>query len=132
MPTHKPAHIPSPRLTPQLCVWRLGAPTASMFFGLRLVFSVVLSTPILGSTIIQTGVQIAGVAITAAAVTAYAFSQWWAARQQQQQGQQGQQQPCKEGRRQAAQWEQEQERLPAVPEDTALGSGQDSAGDSRV
>lgn len=29
-----------------------------MFFGLRLVFSVALSTPILGSTIIQTGVQV--------------------------------------------------------------------------
>lgn len=31
---------------------------AAMFFGLRLVFSVALSTPILGSTIIQTGVQV--------------------------------------------------------------------------
>lgn len=36
----------------------LGAPTAAMFFGLRLVFSVVLSTPILGATVIQTGVQV--------------------------------------------------------------------------
>lgn len=53
-----PAPTPTPTPRPQLCVWRLGAPTASMFFGLRLVFSVVLSTPILGSTIIQTGVQV--------------------------------------------------------------------------
>ncbi|KAI3429327.1 hypothetical protein D9Q98_005422 [Chlorella vulgaris] len=64
----------------QVCVWKLGAPTASMFFGLRLVFSVVLSTPILGSTIIKTGVQIAGVVITASGVTAYAASQWWLAK----------------------------------------------------
>ncbi|EFN59597.1 hypothetical protein CHLNCDRAFT_132986 [Chlorella variabilis] len=71
------------RAAPRLCVWRLGAPTASMFFGLRLVFSVVLSTPILGSTIIQTGVQIAGVVVTAVAVTAYAGSQWWASRGEQ-------------------------------------------------
>lgn len=48
---HRPARL-------QVCVWKLGAPTASMFFGLRLVFSVVLSTPILGSTIIKTGVQV--------------------------------------------------------------------------
>jgi hypothetical protein len=39
-------------------VWRLGAPTAAMFFGLRLVFAVILSDPILGSTVIQTGVQV--------------------------------------------------------------------------
>ncbi|PSC67149.1 ACCUMULATION AND REPLICATION OF CHLOROPLASTS chloroplastic [Micractinium conductrix] len=62
-----------------VCVWKLGAPTAAMFFGLRLVFAVVLSTPILGSTVIQTGLQIAGVVITALAVTGYAFSQWWVA-----------------------------------------------------
>ncbi len=37
---------------------------AAMFFGLRLVFSVALSTPILGSTIIQTGVQVRPVACT--------------------------------------------------------------------
>ena len=42
----------------QVCVWKLGAPTAAMFFGLRLVFAVVLSTPILGSTVIQTGLQV--------------------------------------------------------------------------
>lgn len=36
----------------------LGAPTAAMFFGLRLVFSVVLSNPILGASVIQTGVQV--------------------------------------------------------------------------
>ena len=29
-----------------------------MFFGLRLVFAVILSDPILGSTVIQTGVQV--------------------------------------------------------------------------
>lgn len=34
-----------------------------MFFGLRLVFSVALSTPILGSTIIQTGVQVRPAAV---------------------------------------------------------------------
>lgn len=65
----------------QVCVWKLGAPTAAMFFGLRLVFAVCLSTPILGSTVIQTGVQIAGVVVTAVAVTCYAGSQWWASRQ---------------------------------------------------
>lgn len=37
-----------------------------MFFGLRLVFSVALSTPILGSTIIQTGVQV------------WLCDRWWA------------------------------------------------------
>lgn len=58
----------------------LPPPAASMFFGLRLVFAVVLSTPILGSTIIETGLQIAGVVVTACAVTAYAASQWWASR----------------------------------------------------
>jgi drug/metabolite transporter (DMT)-like permease len=67
----------------QLCVWKLGAPTAAMFFGLRLVFSVALSTPILGSTIIQTGVQIAGVVLTSVAVTCYAGSQWWLSHRQQ-------------------------------------------------
>ena len=50
---------PPPRLV-KVCVWKLGAPTAAMFFGLRLVFSVVLSTPILGTTVIQTGVQVRG------------------------------------------------------------------------
>ena len=66
-----------------MCVWKLGAPTASIFFGLRLVFAVALSNPILGSTVIQTGVQIGGVVVTAVAVTCYAISQWWASHQQQ-------------------------------------------------
>ena len=55
------AHRPPARLL-QLCVWRLGAPTAAMFFGLRLVFAVILSDPILGSTVIQTGVQVSWLA----------------------------------------------------------------------
>ena len=41
-----------------MCVFQLGAPTAAMFFGLRLVFAVILSDPILGSTVIQTGLQV--------------------------------------------------------------------------
>lgn len=65
----------------QVCVRGLGAPTAAMFFGLRLVFSVVLSNPILGASVIQTGVQVAGVVVTAVAVTCYAASQWWSSRQ---------------------------------------------------
>ncbi|KAL4447420.1 hypothetical protein ABPG75_004639 [Micractinium tetrahymenae] len=76
----------------QVCVRGLGAPTTAMFFGLRLVFSVVLSTPILGATVIQTGVQVAGVVITAVAVTCYAASQWWSSRQLAQQAQQAVQQ----------------------------------------
>ena len=83
-PLHATHHPPAARVHPrQVCVWKLGAPTAAMFFGLRLVFAVCLSTPILGSTVIQTGVQIAGVVVTAVAVTCYAGSQWWASRQAQ-------------------------------------------------
>lgn len=62
-----------------------GAPSAALFFGLRLCFTVLLSAPILGSTAIHTPVQIAGIAVVAAAVTCYAVSQWWAAKQQQRQ-----------------------------------------------
>lgn len=60
---------PSSNLTPgrhtkilsplvQHCVWKLGASTVSLFFGLRLVFTVALTEPILGATIIKTGVQV--------------------------------------------------------------------------
>ncbi|KAL4427455.1 hypothetical protein ABPG77_000744 [Micractinium sp. CCAP 211/92] len=97
----------------QVCVRGLGAPTAAMFFGLRLVFSVVLSTPFLGATVIQTGVQVAGVVITAVAVTCYAGSQWWSSRQVAQQAQQAaepqsqQQQQQQQSKQQQQQQEQQ-------------------------
>lgn len=75
-PSRRHAH-PLPARSPpiaQLCVWKLGAPTAAMFFGLRLVFSVALSNPILSSTIIQTGVQVWTLPTCAATVCAGAGS----------------------------------------------------------
>jgi len=42
----------------QESTWRLGGTTVSMFFGLRLIGSVVGSQVVLGTTIVQTGVQV--------------------------------------------------------------------------
>lgn len=44
----------------QHCIWRLGAPMVAMFLGLRLVFSVSMSAPVLGHHFIQTGLQVRG------------------------------------------------------------------------
>lgn len=44
----------------QHSTWRLGAPTVSMFYGLRLVAAIVESKLILGTTIIKTGLQASG------------------------------------------------------------------------
>ncbi|KAL4857549.1 hypothetical protein ACK3TF_002404 [Chlorella vulgaris] len=56
--------------------WQLGAPTLSMFYGLRLVASIVESQLLLGYTVITDAVQIVGVVIVVMAVTAYLASQW--------------------------------------------------------
>ncbi|EFN51960.1 hypothetical protein CHLNCDRAFT_139635 [Chlorella variabilis] len=60
----------------QHSTWQLGAPTVSMFYGLRLISSIIESQLLLDYTIIKTGVQIAGSAITVAAVTVYMWLQW--------------------------------------------------------
>ncbi|EFN60112.1 expressed protein [Chlorella variabilis] len=56
--------------------WQLGAPTLSMFYGLRLVASIVLSELLLGYTVITSAVQIVGVVVVVAAVTVYLAFQW--------------------------------------------------------
>lgn len=68
--------------TLQHATWQLGAPTVSIFFGLRLVFSVLQSKLLLHATIITQPVQIAGVVITVSAVSTYLGHQWWQSRQE--------------------------------------------------
>lgn len=41
-------------------MWQLGAPTVSLMAGLRLVSAIVLSRLILGTSAVQTGVQVGG------------------------------------------------------------------------
>ncbi|KAI7846420.1 hypothetical protein COHA_000130 [Chlorella ohadii] len=64
----------------QHAVWQLGAPTVSLMAGQRLVSAIVLSRLILGTSAVQTGLQIAGIAVTIASVTAF---MWWSFRQAQ-------------------------------------------------
>ena len=45
----------------QHATWRLGAPTVSMFYGLRLVAAIVESKIVLGVTVITTGLQVRAV-----------------------------------------------------------------------
>lgn len=75
---------------------RLGGVLVSLFFGMRLIGSVVASKIILGVTVVQTAVQVAGVLLVALAVTAYATLQWRTSRP----GSAGKQQ----GRQQRAWW----------------------------
>ena len=49
-----------PFLPLQHATWQLGAPTLSMFYGLRLVASIVLSELLLGYTVITSAVQVRG------------------------------------------------------------------------
>ena len=60
----------------QHATWQLGAPTVSMFYGLRLVASILESKLILSTTVITSGVQIAGTTVTVAAVSVYMVQQW--------------------------------------------------------
>lgn len=44
----------------QWATWKLGGNLVALFFGLRLITSVVGSKIILGQTVVQTGVQVGG------------------------------------------------------------------------
>ncbi|KAI3427008.1 hypothetical protein D9Q98_006951 [Chlorella vulgaris] len=55
---------------------RLGGTTVSMFFGFRLIASIVGGKVVLGVTIVQTAVQFVGVALMALAITTYTALQW--------------------------------------------------------
>lgn len=72
-------HVPAPPL--QHATWQLGAPSVSLFFGVRLVAAVAAQQLLLSSTVITSGVQIGGVVLTVAAVSAYMLAQWWRSRQ---------------------------------------------------
>lgn len=48
----------APSLSSQHAVWQLGAPTVSLMAGLRLVSAILLSRLILGTSAVQTGVQV--------------------------------------------------------------------------
>jgi drug/metabolite transporter (DMT)-like permease len=72
----------SANLCIQYSTWVLGAPTVSMFYGLRLVAAIVESNLILGTTVIKEPVQIAGTVITVCAVTVYMVLQWRRSKQQ--------------------------------------------------
>ncbi|KAI7838425.1 hypothetical protein COHA_007797 [Chlorella ohadii] len=67
----------------QHTTWQLGAPMVSLFYGLRLVASIIESKIILSYTVISTGVQIAGAVLTVASVTVYMAYQYYLSRQQQ-------------------------------------------------
>ncbi|GAB4822944.1 hypothetical protein N2152v2_009990 [Parachlorella kessleri] len=66
----------------QYATWKLGGTMASLFFGLRLVVSVVASKLVLGATIIQCDLQVAGIVLVVASITGYTLIQWWTGRQQ--------------------------------------------------
>ena len=66
----------------QHSTWQLGAPTVSMFYGLRLVASILFSKFILSTTVVTSGVQIAGTVVTVAAVSVYMAHQWRLSKQQ--------------------------------------------------
>lgn len=50
-------HAPAPAVVMQHTTWQLGAPMVSLFYGLRLVASIIESKIILSYTVISTGVQ---------------------------------------------------------------------------
>lgn len=50
--------LPTARLRLQYATWHLGAPTVSMFYGLRLVFTLLMSRAIMGANIITRPVQV--------------------------------------------------------------------------
>ncbi|PRW61466.1 hypothetical protein C2E21_0666 [Chlorella sorokiniana] len=66
----------------QHTTWQLGAPMVSLFYGLRLVASIIESKIVLSYTVITTGVQIAGAVLTVASVTVYMAYQYMLSRRQ--------------------------------------------------
>eukprot|EP00887_Chlorella_sp_A99_P005266 scaffold1.g5266.t1 len=106
----------------QYSTWALSAPTVSMFFGMRLVFTIAMGKAILGTTVIQTGPQIAGVVVTVATVTAYMGFGWW-------QYHKGQQAKAGAGAGAGAEGEYGDDKEPPSPHSPGKASAEDEKGD---